>query len=85
MKKVYGSAGCALSSKLKTALAQRLAALAGTGSATTPGGVPIHSIHSVIDAIHTAAPNAHIYIADYPAFVNDQQTIRQGRHFLQLR
>jgi GDSL-like Lipase/Acylhydrolase family len=51
---------------------RRLLALAGVGSAFTPAsasrpqGAPIHSFSATLRAIHSAAPNARVYIAGYP-------------------
>jgi hypothetical protein len=58
--------GCASNAGLMTVVQARMAALAGRGSATTPRGTPIQSVLSLINAAHTAAPNAQIYVAGYP-------------------
>jgi lysophospholipase L1-like esterase len=63
---VVRAANCAKDTSLKTAAAQRVQALAGKGTAYTPSGVKIHSIASVLQSIHQLAPNAKIYLADYP-------------------
>jgi lysophospholipase L1-like esterase len=63
---VVKAANCAKDTSLQAAVAQRLQALAGTASADTPTGVPIHSIASILQSVHQLAPNAKIYVADYP-------------------
>jgi hypothetical protein len=65
-KKVYGSSGCSKDQSLTNGVQQRLNALAGRGNATTPTGVPIQSYASLFAQIHQWAPNATVYIADYP-------------------
>jgi lysophospholipase L1-like esterase len=62
---VHGS-DCSKDTALKAVVAKRLQALAGNGSATTPAGKKIHSIASILQSIHTLAPNAKIYVAGYP-------------------
>jgi hypothetical protein len=57
---------CSGNASLKAAVAKRLQALAGKGTATTPKGVKIHSIASILQSIHKLAPNATIYVAGYP-------------------
>jgi hypothetical protein len=64
--RVYGRPGCSKNTSLTSTVAQRLGVLAGTGSAYTPGGVQIHSIASILQSVHQLAPNAKIYVADYP-------------------
>jgi lysophospholipase L1-like esterase len=68
LKKVYGVAGCSQNQKLLQTEQARIDELAGDGdgSGKTPAGVQIHSIFSVLEAIHQKAPQARIYIADYP-------------------
>jgi lysophospholipase L1-like esterase len=61
---VKAAADCDTS--LMTTVTQRLEALAGYGTASTPGGVKIHAIASILQSIHALAPNARIYLADYP-------------------
>ena len=63
---VYGKEGCAKDKALTKTVADRLSALAGQGAAKTPGGVTIHPIASILRRIHALAPNAKIYLADYP-------------------
>jgi lysophospholipase L1-like esterase len=63
---VVQAANCAKDASLKAVVAKRLQALAGKGTAYTPKGVKIHSIASVLRSIHRLAPNAKIYVADYP-------------------
>ena len=63
---VVQAANCAKDSPLQTTVAKRLQALAGKATAYTPQGVKIHSIASVLQSIHQLAPNAKIYVADYP-------------------
>jgi lysophospholipase L1-like esterase len=63
---VVHRANCAKDTTLKTAVANRVKALAGKTTATTPGGVKIHSITSILQSIHKLAPNATIYVAGYP-------------------
>jgi len=65
-KVVYGKSGCSNETSLTTAVANRLKALAGTGTAFTPSGIQIHSIASILQRIHQLAPSAKIYVADYP-------------------
>jgi sugar lactone lactonase YvrE len=59
---------CSTDKKLEQETQARLTALAGGAYATTPRPLyaPIHSILSVIEAIHKAAQSAHIYIGLYP-------------------
>jgi hypothetical protein len=61
-----GPGDCLHDSKLASQVLQRLKALAGTGSAKTTSGKPIHSLRNILLAIHQAAPNAHVYLAGYP-------------------
>lgn len=63
---VVQAANCATDTSLKATVAKRLQALAGTATAKTPAGVPIHSIASVLQGVHQLAPNAKIYVAVYP-------------------
>lgn len=63
---VYGKAGCSKDKSLTKTVADRLGALAGRGAAKTPSGVAIHSIASILKRIRGLAPNAKIYLADYP-------------------
>jgi hypothetical protein len=62
----HGHSGCAHESHVTNTAQDRINALAGVGSATTPAGVPIHSILSLLLEIHHDAPNARVYIAGYP-------------------
>lgn len=57
--------GCSTDTNLNNTLNDRLDALAGTGTATI-GGRNIHSVSEILDAVHSAAPNAHIFIGGYP-------------------
>jgi hypothetical protein len=53
----------------------RISALAGSGTATSPEGQPIHPLSQVLADIHAAAPNATVYVGLYPALfapVNNQ-------------
>jgi hypothetical protein len=61
-----GHAGCAHDTSLTETVYSRLRALEGTGSATTPGGEKIHSLLSILEAIHSRASKAKIYLAGYP-------------------
>jgi len=61
-----GNPQCADDPTLTASTATRLRALAGDEPGTTPQGKPIHSIRSVIEAIHERAPAARILIAGYP-------------------
>jgi lysophospholipase L1-like esterase len=63
---VVHAANCAKDTALKATVAKRLQALAGTATASTPKGVQIHSIASVLQSVHQLAPNATVYVADYP-------------------
>jgi hypothetical protein len=59
--------GCATQPAIFLPPLQRLAALAGfTSGVKTPDGQAIHSIPSLLAAIHLVAPNARVYIAGYP-------------------
>jgi hypothetical protein len=62
----FGNGDCLRDHSLAAVTEARINALGGKGSATTPQHKPIHSISSVLTAIHQAAPNAHVYIAGYP-------------------
>ena len=59
-------ASCTQDTSLMLMVAERLEALAGNRTASTSQGVKIHSIASILQSIHTRAPNAKIYLADYP-------------------
>jgi hypothetical protein len=61
-----GHAGCSKDHGLADTVTRRLNALAGIGTATTPSGVRISSLLSLLLTAHTRAPNAHIYLAGYP-------------------
>lgn len=63
---VAGSHGCAGSSSFREALGQRIKALAGLGSASSPDGTPIASVLSLLVEIHADAPHAKIFVAGYP-------------------
>jgi hypothetical protein len=65
-KIVYGKPNCSKDKSFKATVANRLKALAGKTVSHTPNGVLIHSIASVLKRIHKLAPNARIYLADYP-------------------
>ena len=64
--KVYGSSGCSKRSALVAAVHERINALAGVGTATTPKKVPIQSVLSLLLEAHQRAPSAKIYVAGYP-------------------
>jgi len=68
---VYGNPACAFDPSVSAVATTRLRALAGQGVGTTPQGIPIHSIRSVIDAVHERAPGARILIAGYPQLVGN--------------
>ena len=57
---------CSQDTSLTLMVAERLEALAGQRTAYTSKGVKIHSIASILQSIHKLAPNAKIYLADYP-------------------
>ena len=59
---------CSTKKQLEQETQARLTALAGGSYATTPPPLsqPIHSILSVIQAIHASARSAHIYVGLYP-------------------
>ena len=65
-RKLYGYPGCSSNPSITDPVYQRLRALDGTGSATTPSGMPIHSLLSVIEAAHHNAPSARIFVSGYP-------------------
>lgn len=62
---------CSTNQTLTGAVAMRLEALAGRGTATTPHGLPITPIHQVIRDIRAKAPRAQIILATYPKLVDD--------------
>ncbi len=62
----FNNGNCLREPKLAQQVYARIAALSGSGKATTPAGRPIHPLASVLRAIHQVAPNAHVYIAGYP-------------------
>jgi len=62
---------CAGKPSVYRPLYQRLTALAGYGTATSPDGNPVHSYTSVLAAIHRAAPSAHVYLTGYPRIFQD--------------
>jgi hypothetical protein len=64
--KVYGKSGCSKDATLVTNVHNRINALGGSGSATTPKGVPIQSMVSLLLEAHARAPQASIYVAGYP-------------------
>jgi hypothetical protein len=68
VKKVFGKAGCSKNALLTSAVNSRMQALSGNGTATTPTGVSVHSYSSILQRIHALAPNARIFVGDYPAF-----------------
>ena len=61
--------GCSRDTEFEAETQDRLTALAGGPYATTPPplSAPIHSIESVLEALHANAPSAHIYIGLYPS------------------
>jgi lysophospholipase L1-like esterase len=75
---VVQAANCATDTSLKATVAKRVQALAGKATATTPNGVTIHSIASVLQSIHQLAPNAKIYVAGYPLLFGTNFTSECG-------
>jgi GDSL-like Lipase/Acylhydrolase family len=65
-----GAKGCAKDKTFVTTTQRRIAALA-TGGRTAPGGRPIHALHALLGDVHRAAPNAQIYVANYPRLFGD--------------
>lgn len=63
----FGDGKCLKDKHLDNQVKSRIKALAGQGTATTRYGRPIHPLAQVLAAIHAAAPNAHVYVAVYPA------------------
>lgn len=65
--KVYGKSGCSKDATITGPLYKRLQALDyNIPGITSPTGRPVHSLVSVLQAIHSRAPSAHIYLASYP-------------------
>jgi hypothetical protein len=65
--------GCAEDGALNSHAATALAALAGKGSGWVQGR-PIHSIRSVIEAIHDKAKSARIVVGGYPLLFGPSQS-----------
>ena len=68
--------GCSASPQLEAETQARLNALAGGSYATTPApqSEPIHSILSVIQAIHNAVPTAAIFFGLYPRLFGKERS-----------
>jgi Tol biopolymer transport system component len=62
---------CLADPTLAKTVRDRISTLAGTASATTPEGKPVHALSEVLAAIHQLAPNARVYLAGYPRFFGD--------------
>lgn len=67
--------GCSQDDALKKAVENRIAALAGIGSATSPAPNNTHivPIATLIALLHARAPQAHIYVAGYPPLFGSQK------------
>jgi hypothetical protein len=65
--------GCSKNKTLETETKARIAALGGGPFATTPTARPIHSIASVIEAIHATAPEARIVVGLYPTLFGENK------------
>jgi hypothetical protein len=63
-----GQPGCSKISSLVSATDKAIEALDGKGGWVTPNSKPIHPLTSVISDILDKAPNATLYVADYPIF-----------------
>jgi lysophospholipase L1-like esterase len=78
-----GARGCAKDETFVTATQARISALA-TGRGKTTAGRPIHALHTLLADIHHEAPNARIYIANYPRLFgnppeNGGKPLKQGQ------
>jgi hypothetical protein len=60
------SMGCSKDTGLREEVRRRLEALDGGASDSTPSGQTIRPIAEVLESIHTVAPNARIFIGQYP-------------------
>lgn len=61
---------CSANAALTRAVAARIDALAGRGTATTPGGLPITPLHEVIADIRERSPHAQVVLGTYPRLVS---------------
>jgi hypothetical protein len=59
--------GCSKDKTLVTQVNSRIAALHGSGTATTPDGTSVIPIQNLLLRIHQLAPQANIVVAGYPA------------------
>jgi streptogramin lyase len=65
--------GCSKGHQLRSEIQSRLSALAGRGT-SPPSAQHIYSIVSVLEAIHTEAPDAQIVIGGYPLLFGTSDT-----------
>jgi hypothetical protein len=81
-----GNLRCSTNKQLAEETQARLNALKGGSYATTPPPLsqPIHSILGVIQAIHSAAHSAHIYVGLYPLLFGERRT-KYAKPILDLR
>lgn len=69
----FPGTGCSSDPAVSVPAAAALLGLAGAAPAgvESSDGTQIYPISTVLDAIHAAAPNAHVYIAGYPMLFQD--------------
>lgn len=70
----HGGACVSRNPSLLAETVRRINALGGGSSDTTPEGIPIRPLSSILAAIHAAAPNAHVYFAGYPTLFGSNFT-----------
>ncbi|MTB72503.1 hypothetical protein GGG17_11100 [Arsenicicoccus sp. MKL-02] len=61
---------CSTNAALTGAVAARIDALAGRGTATTPGGLPITPLRQIIADIRARSPHAKVVLGTYPQLVS---------------
>jgi hypothetical protein len=69
-----GNPGCSNDDSVTTAVNSRMLSLSGTPRLSAPDGRTIHALGALIDELHRRAPNARIFVADYPRLLGTQET-----------
>lgn len=68
-----GDYGCSRDDRLRRQVNARIAALGGGAGSTTPDGLEIVSVETLLRRIHRRAPDAFIVVAGYPQLFGEQR------------